>query len=754
MARRKISRPRKKNAPIFARTFPTKVRKKCKVWLVKVGFTLCVVLIFYCIYLDGKIRHRMDGQIWQLPAEVYADIPYIRVKDSPKQQAIIQLLQEYGYRETHMLAKQADYKWQGNHLLLIRRAFPFPNHIEQQRLLRLRFQQEQLIQIDDLDTGKPITGFSLAPKLIAMLQSEKEDRLVLPLDKFPRLLIDTLLMTEDRQFFEHDGLSLTGILRATLINTLAGHRIQGGSTLTQQVVKNLFLTNKRTFTRKLNEALMAIILDYRYSKNRILETYLNEVYLGQMGDKQIHGFALASLFYFNRPIEEIRLDQLALLVGIVKGPSIYNPWKHPYQALKRRNTILAMMQKNKMISPELYSMLSQRPLDLQAKGQWKQTYPAFIQALRRDLQHQLGKNISHLSGSRIFTTLNIRQQKSTEESVTHHIQSLKKRFHLPFEAAMVVVDYRTGGIKAMVGGANVQYAGFNRALDSRRQIGSLVKPSIYLTALSKPNDFALNTSLSNQPLHIKQTNGEIWSPRNYDRQFTKSVTLINAFTHSMNIPTINLGLKLGLKHIISTQKKMGWDKVNIPNIPSTLLGTYAISPYDVTKLYQTLANEGKRIPLTTFNFITDLNGNIVYQRSYDVQQVVPIQANFLTLFAMQNVVKNGTAKSLQNHFSHLNLAGKTGTTNQSRDAWFVGIDGRFISTIWVGLDNNRPTKLTGSSGALPIYQYYLQHSQPSPLSLHQPVNIGWAGINYDGHWQCYLPHLIPFWQTTKTPHCP
>lgn len=756
-AKGKSPRSRKKHAPIFSKVFPQVLRKKLHKktwkWLAKIGFTAFCLLAFYGIYLDGKIRHRMDGQVWQLPAEVYAEIPRIDVKNHPSRQYVLALLREYGYQETRMLAKQADYKWQGDDLLLIRRAFPFPNKVEPQRLLRLHFQQDKLSKIDDLNTRKPIAGFSLSPKLIAMLQTEKEDRLALPLNKFPRLLIDTLLLTEDRQFFEHEGISPSSILRATAVNLWTGHKVQGGSTLTQQLVKNLFLTNERAFSRKINEALMALILDYRYSKNRILETYLNEVYLGQMGDTQIHGFALASLFYFNRPIEEIRLDQLALLVGMIKGPSLYNPWRFPEQALKRRNVVLGILQKNQMISPELYQMLSQRPLDVQTQGQWEQKYPAFMQALRRELHYRLGAKISHLSGTRIFTTLSVTQQKSAEESVLAHIQTLRDRFHQPFETAMVVVDYRTGGIKAMIGGANVQYAGFNRALDSRRQIGSLVKPAIYLTALAQPNRFALNTQLANQPLRIKQGNGKIWQPRNYDHQYSESVTLIDAITHSMNIPTINLGREVGLNNIIAIQKKMGWDNVNIPNVPSTLLGAYAISPYDVTKLYQTLANGGKHIPLITFNTVTNFNGDVLYQNTRTAQQVVPAQANFLTLFAMQNVVKNGTAQRLQSQFSHLHLAGKTGTTNQSRDSWFVGIDGKHIATLWVGLDNNQPTKLTGSSGALPIYQQYLQRTHPLPLMLPIPANIGWAGIGYNGNWQCGLPYKLPFWQTNQTPNC-
>ncbi len=719
----------------------------------KVSVTLLCALGLYGVYLDGKIRHRMDGPLWQLPAEVYAKIPDISLKNQISVQDVLRILKDNGYQQTKMIANPGDYQWQDGNLLLLTRAFAFPNDVEPQRLLRLHFSQDQLVRIEDLNKYQLLDHFSLAPKLIAMLQSDKEDRLALSLNHFPRLLIDTLIMTEDRDFFEHDGINPMSIARAAIANLRAGHSVQGGSTLTQQVVKNLFLTNKRSFVRKFNEAYMALLLDYRYSKNRILETYLNEVYLGQMGDTQIHGFALASLFYFNRPINEISLDKIALLVGMVKGPSLYNPWRHPENALKRRNVVLGILRDQKVIDNSLYELLSRRPLGVQEKGQIAQSFPAFIQLLRRELQANLGANVNELSGTRIFTTLDVNQQKAAEAALTQQLQNVNKRRRVPLEGAIVIADYKTGGIRALIGGANTEFAGFNRAVDSRRQIGSLVKPSVYLTALSEPTRFALNTKLDNQPISIKQANGTYWQPRNYDRQYSAPVTLINALTHSMNIPTVNLGLEVGLKKIIATQKAMGWENADIPQVPSALLGVYSLSPYEVTRLYQTLANEGKKIPLHVFTDITNRKGDVLYHNNIQAEQVVPPQASFLTLFAMQNVVKNGTARSLQSQFSNLNLAGKTGTTNRSRDAWFVGIDGQDVTTIWVGRDNNDPTNLTGATGALPIYKQYLNRYPVTPLQLAQPADIDWAGINYNGDWQCDLPYKIPYWKTDNSSVC-
>ncbi len=367
-----------------------------------------------------------------------------------------------------------------------------------------------------------------------------------------------------------------------------------------------------------------MILDWRYDKNRILETYLNEIYLGQNGDTQIHGFELASHFYFGRSTNEISLDQIALLVGMVKGPSLYNPWRNPNTALERRNVVLRLLLDHQVIGHELYQMLVQRPLGVQERGQITRKYPAFIQTLQAELREQLGENkATNLLGARIFSTLDPKQQTHAENAVvsaTSTLQAKHKNPHL--QSAMVIAaDYRLGEVRAIVGGLQTQYAGFNRALSAKRQIGSLVKPAIYLTALSVPDKFRLNTAIQNQPITIQIKGSPPWQPRNYDRKYSGSVMLMDALARSLNIPTVNIGMQVGLEKVIETQKKMGWDKVQIPKVPATLLGAYAISPYEVTHLYQVIANQGQKIPLATIDSITDQQGNLLYQRRLEPEQV-------------------------------------------------------------------------------------------------------------------------------------
>lgn len=713
----------------------------------------------YAVYLDGKIRTKMNGQVWQLPAEVYARIESIKIEENLTLEQTKTALLDNGYRQVSQIVAPGDFKLEGNNIVVLRRAFPFPESPEAQRVLRLRFQNDKLTYIEDLGAQRLVEEFRLDPKLIAMLHSESdEERQALKLQQYPYFLIQALLLTEDKRFYQHDGISPMGIARALVANYQAGRTVQGASTLTQQLVKNLFLSSEKSLSRKINEALMSLILDARYDKNRILETYLNEIYLGQNGSYQVHGFALASQFYFGRPIQEITPSQMALLVGMVKGPSLYNPWRHPEAALERRNVVLKLLQENHAISQNDYEFLVKQPLGVKEKGTIYRQQPAFMQALNMDLKNEFGENRSALlSGAKIFTTLDRKQQRSAEQAVINGLEELENsdKKIKDLQAAIVVSEYRTGKVRAIVGDRLTQYAGFNRAIQTKRQIGSLVKPSIYAIALSDPKNFRLNTPIDNKPITIQVKGSAPWSPKNYDKRFSGSVMLMDALVRSLNIPTVNIGMKFGLRKVIAKQKEMGWDKADIPVYPSMLLGSYSISPYDVTKSYQVLANNGLKVPLTTIESITGFDGKPLYQRNIGEvsKQVLPEEATTQTLYAMQQVVERGTARSLQSEFADLRLAGKTGTTNNARDTWFVGIDGENVATVWLGKDNNADTHLTGSSGALYVYKEYIRRALPPKFSLPKVKDIQWVGINSYGSITCESGRQIPMWRDRGQTYC-
>ncbi|MCP1112482.1 bifunctional glycosyl transferase/transpeptidase [Enterobacter bugandensis] len=720
-------------------------------WLLLKLFIVFVVLIaIYGVYLDQKIRSRIDGKVWQLPAAVYGRMVNLEPDMSISKNEMVKLLQATQYRQVTKMTRPGEFTVQAKSIEMIRRPFDFPDSKEGQVRARLTFDGDRLETIENMDNNRQFGFFRLDPRLITMLSSANgEQRLFVARNGFPDLLVDTLLATEDRHFYEHDGISLYSIGRAVLANLTAGRTVQGASTLTQQLVKNLFLSSERSYWRKANEAYMAVLMDARYSKDRILELYMNEVYLGQSGDNEIRGFPLASLYYFGRPVEELSLDQQALLVGMVKGASIYNPWRNPKLALERRNLVLRLLQQQQVIDQELYDMLSARPLGVQPRGGVISPQPAFMQMVRQELQSKLGDKVKDLSGVKIFTTFDSVAQDAAEKAAVEGIPALKKQRKLSdLETAMVVVDRNTGEVRAMVGGAEPQYAGYNRAMQARRSIGSLAKPATYLTALSQPNLYRLNTWIADAPISLRQPNGQVWSPQNDDKQFSGQVMLVDALTRSMNVPTVNLGMALGLPAIVDTWQKLGVPKDQLHPVPAMILGALNLTPIEVAQAFQTIASGGNRAPLSALRSVIAEDGSVLYQSFPQAERAVPAQAAYMTLWTMQQVVQRGTGRQLGAKYPGLHLAGKTGTTNNNVDTWFAGIDGREVVITWVGRDNNQPTKLYGASGAMSIYQRYLANQSPVPLNLVAPEDIVDMGVDGSGNFVCGGGmRTLPVWTT-------
>ncbi|MCW2477401.1 bifunctional glycosyl transferase/transpeptidase [Candidatus Symbiopectobacterium sp. NZEC151] len=736
-----------------------KPRKKRR-WLglfIKLSLVFAVVLALYGVYLDSQIRSRIEGKVWQLPAAVYGRMVNLEPGMSYSQKEMINLLEGMQYRQVSRITRPGEFSVRGNTIDILRRPFDFPDGKEGQINARLIFTNDRLAQIQNLENQRNFGFFRLDPRLITMMQSPNgEQRLFVQRSGFPDLLVDTLVATEDRHFYQHDGISFLSIGRAFLANITAGRAVQGGSTLTQQLVKNLFLTNERSLWRKANEAYMALIMDYRYSKDRILELYLNEVYLGQSGNDQIRGFPLASLYYFGRPVNELSLDQQALLVGMVKGASLYNPWRNPQLTLERRNLVLRLLQNQQIIDEDLYNMLSARPLGVQPKGGVITPQPAFMQLVRQELQQRLGDKVKDLSGVKIFTTLDPVSQDAAEKAVEEGIPALRAARNVnDLESAMVVVDRFSGEIRAMVGGAQTQYAGFNRAMQARRPVGSLAKPPTYLTALSQPDTFRLNTWLADEPLSLKQPNGQVWQPNNYDRQFRGRVMLVDALANSLNVPTVNLGMKVGLDQISITLQRLGIPKEVIQPVPAMLLGAISLTPMEVAQEYQTIASGGNRASLSALRSVIAEDGSVLYQSFPQAERAVPAQAAYLTLYGMQQVVERGTSRSLAVKFPNYHLAAKTGTTNDLRDSWFAGIDGKEVAIAWVGRDNNGPAKLTGANGALTLYRRYLENQTPLALMLTPPEGIATMTVDGGGQFICNgsAGRALPVWTENPQALC-
>lgn len=685
------------------------------------------VVGLYAIYLDGVVRAQFEGRRFALPARVYARPLELFVGARLSADEFARELQRLGYRQPLRGGEPGRFVRRGNEFRLVTRPFVFWDGAQPAAVLRLSFGATGLETLVNADDGAPLHLARLDPEYIGgIYPAHNEDRVLVRLDEVPAELVHALIAVEDRKFYSHLGIDPRGIARA-LVTTLSGGPTQGGSTLTQQLVKNFFLTPERTLRRKFNEALMALLLEYHYDKDEILETYINEIYLGQDKNRAIHGFGLAAQFYFGKPLKELSLAQSALLVGIVKGPAVYDPHRHPERVKERRNLALRLMREQKFISEEQYLKAKIEPLGVGAKPLMGTTrYPAFFDLVRRQLLRDYQEEDLRSEGLQIFTTLDPRTQAAAEAALTDRLARMDKDGRL--EGAVVVTDAQTGEVQAVVGGRDPGYPGFNRALDARRNIGSLMKPAVFLAALADPQRrYTLITPLDDSPLTWAEPGRPAWSPRNYDRNHHGMVPLRTALANSYNIPTARIALNLGIGTVLAQASRLGNGEA-LPPHAASVLGAVPMSPLDVTQMYQTLASGGFRVPLRAIREVLTAGGTPLQRYALSVEPVADAAPVYLLTAALQQVVREGTGKGLANYLpAELNVAGKTGTTDDARDAWFAGFTGDRVAVVWVGYDDNRPTRYTGGGGALPIWGQLMAQLDPEPLlpPLPDDVELVW-----------------------------
>lgn len=747
-----------------------KRRKQSRVSAYLTGFwwfQVCIALLFcsaaYIIWLDHRIRTEFEGKRWSLPARVYARPLELYAGLHITRAALIKELHALGYRETGKSLQPGEYKARGKQLQLYSRNFQFWDGREPARRSMLTFAVDTLVELTDAGTHDPIPVLRLEPLLIGKIYSEQhEDRVLVAYADVPPALVDSLIAVEDRNFFRHHGIDPKGILRALWTNVRSRDVMQGGSTITQQLVKNFFLTQERSLWRKFNEMIMAVLLEMHYSKADILSAYINEIYLGQRGALGVHGFGTAAEYYYARPLEELRVDQIATLVGLVRGASYYNPRKYPERALARRNLVIRQMLEQRYLDKSVAAQAQSRPLDISASPGWSNAkYPAFLELVNRQLQVDYKPEDLRSEGLRIFTTLNPAYQDMAEKGAVARLARIEKLRNIPpgtLETAGIISSTETGEILALFGGRDRDKPGFNRALDARRLIGSLIKPVIYLSALAEPRQYNVLTMLQDAPVRMKQGDGTYWTPDNYDGVAHGIVPLHKALEQSYNLATVRLGLDLGMQRIRKTLKQLGV-KENIPDYPSVYLGAVELSPMDIAQLYQTLASNGFQVPLRAIREVLDKNGKPLQRYHLDIQQAVDNKAVFITNFLLTEVVAQGTARSLSARLPTLMpLAGKTGTTNDLRDSWFAGFGDDILGVVWVGRDDNKPTGLTGATGALQVWIDIMQALRPQPLSLSTPDGVKWVHV-YGGNAvadDCPGSTAFPFIEPYLPPmiHCP
>ncbi|MBU3002181.1 penicillin-binding protein 1B [Paraglaciecola arctica] len=733
MSRTQKGKPKKTSPKAATSTKASLIRRLNPfLWLARHWFKLLFVCILvvgaYGVYLDAQIRAKFAGNKWQVPAQIYARPMLLRVKQEISIKEIEEELQLLGYRKLTRADSSGEYQVLNNRIRIQRRKFDFSHGTEDLRYVEITIKNQRIANIQELSSGQKISNISLEPWLVTRLVSSgREDRMLVQINNVPPILTQALVAVEDKDFYQHYGVAPLSILRALMANISAGRTVQGGSTLTQQLVKNLFLTREKSLVRKAKEALMALIIEVRYSKDVILEAYLNEVFLGQNGDTGVYGFGLASYFYYDRPLDELSIDEIATLVGIIKGPSYYNPRKYPDRVAERRNIVLRLMFENNQLTPNEYQDLVKLPIKLASGASLKKDkHPAFMDQVRRELRLVLDNPDIRQSGLKVFTTLDSNAQVKAERAVSKGVAAQEKRLGKSgFEAAMIVTDIDSGEIRSIVGGRNTDYAGFNRALDAKRSIGSLIKPAIYLTALEQATDYNLATHLKDEPIKLKSTYGKMWEPQNSDKKFRGEVPLLTALSRSLNVPTVTLGMTLGLGNIADTIWRLGVEE-ELELYPALTLGAVNFSPLQVNQMYQTIANNGRYIPLHSITAIMSPNNNLLWNFDVAEEQRVDEQATYLLNYALHKVTLEGTAKTIRAKFPDINMAGKTGTTDDYRDSWFSGFDKNILVTSWIGKDNNEPVNLSGASGAMQLFIGYQQQQEPKSLVRRFPKGLGIA----------------------------
>jgi penicillin-binding protein 1B len=697
--------------------------------LIGIGFMVGFVLP-YALVLDHRVKTRVTEIDFTQPTRVYAR-PQLLAAGVPMDKATLELaLKMAGYTEAAKVAEiPGTWSEDGGAFVIASRGYMDPVGGELPRRVRVTLASGRVQSVLDLTSRKPLRTTHLDPARIAtMYGAAQEERIIEKLSELPPLLIDGVQAVEDRDFKNNHGIDVSSIARAALADLRAGHVVQGGSTITQQLVRNLFLDRNQTLVRKFNEALLSILLDAHYSKAQILDAYCNEVFMGQQGSQAVHGFAAASWYYFGRPVQTLRPQEIALLVGMVRGPSYYDPRRYPERALARRNVALNAFHSTGLLNDPQWRAALAAPLDVNPKPQLVvDRFPAFMDVVRGQLKQDFSDAQLRNGGLKVYTTLDPAAQTYAEQAVDETLDGLGKRGH-GIEGAVVVVDPSNGDVLAMVGGRKSDVHGFNRAYDARRPVGSSLKPFYYLMALTDPARWNVASLLDDSPVDLKLPNGKLWAPQNDDNQSHGEVPMVEALAKSYNLASVHLGLALGVQRVAAFLRSFGLKDVGAN--PSLLLGAVDMSPFQLAQLYEFIADDGHALPLLTLRGVLDAQGHVIKRYAVQPGEGQYQQAASLVRWMLQQVTQYGTAAAIGNSsLASLHAAGKTGTSTQQRDSWFSGFTGDRLAVAWMGRDDNKRTHLWGATGALQVWMKLFEKLPSAPLTTALGPGIQYAWVD-------------------------
>ncbi len=684
--------------------------------MIKKLLKVCAAILFlafmgagiYSWHLSGKVTERFASRRWSMPSKVFTDTMLLYPGQHLDVRLFHEKLKRMGYRQVSgQPGGKGEMKITPNGMSLFLHDLETPWEKREGFLADIEFSQNAIVSLTRRDNKMALPLMEIDPEEIMLFFGhERERRQLVSINQVPEQVIHAILAAEDTRFFQHWGLDPRGILRALATNLRHGHIRQGGSTITQQLAKNYFLTSDRSLKRKMQEAFLAVIMEMKFPKEVILEIYLNEIYLGQKGSVSINGIGEAANFYFGKPVQDLSLSEAAAIAGLIKGPNIYSPYVNRDTCQTRKNQVLASMLKKNWITDQSYQdekKITVTPVGYTVYGN---KAPYFIDYLSEQLKTLYKPDDLATLGLSIYTTLDSQVQMAAEEALQHGLQNLEKQKPAlkrgppdrELQGAVVVIQPKTGHIIAMVGGRNYNASQFNRITRARRQAGSVFKPFALVPGL---DTFTPITLLNNEP-KVYQVDGRDWAPKNFEQNAEKQVTLRQTIEKSYNLATIDLAMKVGLDRIIDTATDIGFTTPFKP-YPSLALGAFEVIPLELAHAYCIFAAGGiSTIPLA-LKAVSDENGRLLEQRHLAFERKISPQKAFMINSLLRGVVENGTARALRTRGIYWPVAGKTGTTNDYRDAWFIGYTPDILALVWVGFDNADPIDFTGSGAALPIW---------------------------------------------------
>ncbi|NQZ01739.1 MAG: PBP1A family penicillin-binding protein [Bdellovibrionales bacterium] len=602
--------------------------------------------------------------------------------------------------------------------------------------IALLSENNTILGLYNLADGLPVSELQLKAYKFAQYYDDKPIlRRLIEVSETPLYCLQAITAIEDPKFLEHKGVSITGTLRALYRNLVAGRYAQGGSTITQQLVKNYFLSSEKTLKRKIKEQFMAVLLELQSDKDTILENYLNVIYMGANGPFQVRGFGAASEHYFQTPIENLELHECALLAAIVNSPGRYNPFRKQENATKRRKRVLDKMVENGMLDPEAAEVANSKPLPNKSSPVMSEPAPYFVHAVLRKLKTlQIGSE----EGLKIFTTLDLRAQEIAQtvlaqktkgiESWFKHLKDIREKQKKYLQSSLISVDLKSGEVMALVGGRSFKNTQYNRILDAKRQVGSTMKPFVFLAALESYNEEGVPYSATTPLIDERFTHeyeGQSWSPKNYGDEYYGQVPMYFALKNSLNTATAKLGLSVGLEAVVEVAKRFGIES-QLKALPSITLGAFEITPWELARAYTAVGRQGDLTALRLLDRVEDSNGNLLYKSEKSSERVASKESTAVLTSMMRQTLRTGTAKASAKMGVNFSAAGKTGTTSDSKDAWFVGFTPEVLTIVWVGYDDNTSHGLTGASGALPIWSAYMTQL----LKGQDPVEFAWPEGTY------------------------